>query len=186
MLVLWLVVIVVALFVGRLLAARLMPARLPLVFAPRARGGAPPGPAPRSHVARALRAPPEIFAPDGARAPAGANNCLFEAVIAAADIRSPASGEPANAELLRRACARYLASENFGDVFASGEVAGGECLWALSKLLGASFRVYRDGYGWVKAPIRHEAVPEDDAVSVCIRHVGDSEHGHWLPLAPPG
>lgn len=130
-------------------------------------------------------APAEIFSigNEAHKIPTGANNCLFEAVIVSGNIRSPQTGELANPQLLREACGKRLAEENFKEIFDNGQVAGGECLWALSRMLNASFRVFKDGYGWVGAPIRHESVPESGAVEIAIRHVGNDDRGHWLPFS---
>lgn len=153
---------------------------------------------------RVIAAPPEVF---HASARKGANNCLFEAVIEAGDIRSPKDGTRANPQLLREVCMRELkkdpmvvacsdteAAQSTGaavgarsvvDAVSDGNVTGGEFLAILSKVLRVKIHVNVAGStarrGWMPDLIAYDAEIAEDASApiIHIRHIGDADFGHW-------
>lgn len=144
---------------------------------------------------RPVAPPPSIFSgPQHTKQ--GMNNCLFEAVIAAGNIRSSKTGEMANPQLLRELCYRELmkhpmngsvdseARTDLTEAVADGNVTGGEYLPVLSKLLNVEIHVdIPESPDWQPGPIMHDdKLASDPTVPVIhITHLGNMDHGHWVP-----
>lgn len=203
----WFSKIIIAILVLGLLAVLTYLAPLTLM-APLLRAGpaaraatVPPPSISRSAPRPSISAPAEVF---GEASKRGSNNCLFEAVIAAGNIRSK-EGHPANPQRLRDLCMKALKEDPLGaseevpddgavrvvDAVADGEVTGGEYLVILSKILRIKIHVNivdsTEQRGWMREPIAYDSeIAEDPTVPIIhIRHVGHADAGHWTASPAP-
>lgn len=136
-----------------------------------------------------LSAPPEIYELGSGRV--GANNCLFDAVIAAARIKphlGPNGLQMPNSQRLRELCDERMRAAGELPTVNNGEMAGEGYLTTLSEILRATIHVIKRDHDTstgvsIDVCVQHGSLTQEEAARMInIRHIGSHEHGHWEAL----
>lgn len=108
----------------------------------------------------------------------GYNNCLFDAVISASEMKNPSTGSLVDSQRLREVCDSYLIQEGFPTI-PINQPAGEQYLQALSRVLDRPVSVF-SGDSHI-ADVRHSLASENND-PVKISHSGTDMNGHWTPI----